>query len=367
MKRLLSCLCAFALAAALLAGGAAAAPGVSAEKAILMDAGSGRVLFEKQADARSLIASTTKIMTAVVVAEQCSLDERVRIMPEAVGVEGSSMYLREGEVLSVRELLYGLLLRSGNDAAVALAIHCAGSVEEFAQRMNEKAAGLGLTGTHFVNPNGLDAEEHYSTARDLARLAAYAMENDALRAITSTKSVVFGERSLTNHNKLLWRYEGAIGVKTGYTKAAGRILVSAAERDGRRLVAVTINAPDDWNDHTALLDYGFGQFTVRRLLAQGEYVGAVPLLSGGQVALTAAEEFCYPLLPDEQPELRLLAPPVAWDAQDARSAVLELWLQGECIGRVALIAQEEEDHEAETAENPGRIRALLPAGGGAAH
>ena len=221
---------------------------VSAEKAILMDAATGRVLYEKHADEESLIASTTKIMTALVVCEQCNVLDRVRIPAEAVGVEGSSLYLREGEVLTVQELLYGLMLHSGNDAAAALAIYCGGTIEGFAELMNDKARALGLESTHFANPHGLDAPDHHSTARDLAVLASYAMENPIFAQTVSTKTVRAGERSLRNHNKLLWQVDGADGVKTGFTKAAGRILVSSATRDGRRLVAVTINAPDDWND-----------------------------------------------------------------------------------------------------------------------
>ncbi len=180
---------------------------LSADHAILLDAQSGRVLYEKDADARSLIASTTKIMTGLVVAEQCNVMDRVQIPAEAVGVEGSSMYLKEGEILTVQELLYGLLLQSGNDAAVALAIYCGGTVEGFAELMNDKARELGLTNTHYENPNGLDGQEHYSTARDLAILAAYAMENPIFAKTVSTKTVTIGTRVLTNHNKLLWRYD----------------------------------------------------------------------------------------------------------------------------------------------------------------
>ena len=163
------------LAAAMLLPGKARA--ISAEKAILVDAATGRVLYEKDADRRSLIASTTKIMTGLIVCEQCNVLDRMRIPREAVGIEGSSMYLKEGEVLTVQELLYGMLLHSGNDAAVALAIYCGGTVEGFAQLMNDKARLLGLKNTHFENPNGLDSPDHYSTAQDLAVLAAYAMEN----------------------------------------------------------------------------------------------------------------------------------------------------------------------------------------------
>ena len=208
---------------------------MSAEKAILLDGTTGRILFEKRIDEQSLIASTTKIMTALIVCEQCNVLDRMRIPKEAVGIEGSSLYLQEGEVLTVQDLLYGLMLHSGNDAAVALAIYCGGTVEGFVELMNDKAHNLGLSGTHFANPNGLDSPGHYSSARDLATLAAYAMENPIFYQTVSTKSMKIGQRYLTNHNKLLWRVEGADGVKTGYTKAAGRILVSSATRNGRRL------------------------------------------------------------------------------------------------------------------------------------
>lgn len=237
---------------------AAEPPSVSAKSAILYDCTASRVLYEKDADRQSLIASTTKIMTGLLVCERCQMDDAVQIPDQAVGVEGSSLYLKQGETLCVEDLLYGLMLQSGNDAAVALAIHCGGSVEEFVVLMNQKAAELQLTNTHFANPNGLDDEQNYSTAHDLAVLSQYALVNPIFAQTVATKTATLGgNRSVANHNKLLWRYDGCIGVKTGFTRAAGRILVSAAERDGRRLVAVTIGAPDDWNDHTKLLDYGF--------------------------------------------------------------------------------------------------------------
>ncbi len=280
---------------------------VTAKSALVMDGDSGRVLYEKNADARSLIASTTKIMTALVVCEECNVLDRVRIMPEAVGIEGSSMYLQPGEVLTVQELLYGLMLHSGNDAAVALAIYCGGTLEGFVQLMNDYAHRLGLKNTNFENPNGLDSEHHYSTARDLAVLTCAAMKNPIFAKTVSTKTVKVGQRYLTNHNKLLWRYEGADGVKTGYTKAAGRILVSSAVRQGRRLVAVTINAPNDWQDHKKLLDHGFDGYTMKELLRKGEKVGNLPVLSGtaGEVSLIAAQGFSWPLADGEKVTIEL--------------------------------------------------------------
>lgn len=283
---------------------------VSAQKAILLDAQTGRVLYEKCADERALIASTTKIMTALIVCEQCNVLDRMRIPKEAVGIEGSSMYLQEGEVLTIQELLYGLMLHSGNDAAVALAIYCGGTVEGFAQLMNDKAHRLGMTGTHFENPNGLDSPAHYSTARDMAVLTAYAMENPIFAKTVSTKTVSAGNRSLRNHNKLLWRFEGADGVKTGFTKAAGRILVSSATRQGRRLIAVTMNDPNDWQDHAQLLEDGFSRYSVRQIVSKGDILGYADVISGEspEVALIAAEDFVYSLADDEIPQIVLQGP-----------------------------------------------------------
>ncbi len=303
MKRPIAGMAATLLAAVLLFSPKVNA--ISAQHSILLDAQTGRMLYGKNPDAKSLIASTTKIMTALIVCEQCNVLDRIRIPKEAVGIEGSSMYLQEGEILTIQELLYGLMLSSGNDAAVALAIYCGGTVEGFAGLMNDKAYALGLTGTQFVNPHGLDAPGHYSTAEDLAILAAYAMENPIFARTVSAKTVKVGERTLTNHNKLLWRVDGADGVKTGYTKAAGRILVSSATRQGRRLIAVTINAPDDWNDHTVLLEKGFSQYTVQQIVEKDQCLGMREIAGGqaGEVELLAAEDFSYALTPEETPRI----------------------------------------------------------------
>lgn len=317
------------------------ASALSAQKAILMDAQTGRILYEKDADSESLIASTTKIMTALIVCERCNVLDRMRVPREAVGIEGSSMYLREGEVLTIQELLYGLMLRSGNDAAVALAIYCGGTVEGFVELMNDKAHSLGLTGTHFENPNGLDSPDHHSTARDLAVLTAAAMENPIFAKTVSTKSVTVGDRVLQNHNKLLWQVPGADGVKTGYTRAAGRILVSSAVRDGRRLIAVTINAPEDWRDHTQLLEMGFEEFRTRRIVRAGDCVGALEVESGeGQVVeLIATEDFSYALAADEEITVVLPSPGFVYApvARGQNAGYAHFYVGDTLIGRVALL------------------------------
>ncbi len=235
---------------------------VSATAAVLMDADMGQVLYEKNGDRQMLIASTTKIMTALVVLEHAAPDDVITVTPDHMA-EGSSMYLRAGETVRVEELLYGLLLCSGNDAALALT-ECAGGLTPFVALMNEKAAALGMAHTSFANPNGLDADGHYSTARDMAVLAAAAVENPTFRRICSSRSVTIGQRTMENHNRLLRQVEGCVGLKTGYTQAAGRTLVSCTERDGCRLVAVTLQDGNDWADHAALYDYGFRLTAPRR-------------------------------------------------------------------------------------------------------
>jgi len=256
---------------------AAFAAGTSASSAILMEADSGRVLYEQNAHEPRLIASITKLMTALVALESGhDLGEEVTIRPEWAGAEGSSIYLRPGEKVSLETLLYGMLLRSGNDAALAVAGHCGGTVEDFVARMNEKARELGMKDSSFANPNGLNAGDHYSTAYDMALLARACLENETLAQMVSTKSITLGTRIFTNHNKLLWRYEGCIGMKTGYTEKAGRTLVSAAERDGLTLICVTLNDPDDWADHAALFDYGFTNYRSETVVQVGETLCRAP-------------------------------------------------------------------------------------------
>ncbi len=267
-------------------------PSVSAKSAILIDGDSGAILCSKDPDKRMPMASTTKIMTALVAIEKGEPEKTVEISPLAVGVEGSSVYLYEGEQLTLEDLLYATLLESANDAATAIAVEIGGSVEGFADMMNQKAAELGLKDTHFTNPHGLDDPEHYTTARELAIIAAAAMKNDTFRETVSTHKKTIplngteGVRLLINHNKLLKSYDGAIGVKTGYTKKSGRCLVSAAERDGLNLICVTLSAPDDWQDHKALLDYGFSAYESRLLAADGELAHILPVVGSDKEYVT---------------------------------------------------------------------------------
>lgn len=261
-------------------------PSVSAAGSVLMNGSTGEIYFSRNADLRLPMASTTKIMTALVAIESVPLDRVVRVAPEAVGVEGSSIYLYKGEEMRMESLLYALLLASANDAAAAIAYEVAGSIPAFAEKMNEKASALGLRNTHFENPHGLDSEEHYTTARDLALLTAAAMQNETFRRIVSTERITIpqvgsdGVRLLRNHNRLLRSYEGCIGVKTGFTKRSGRCLVSAAERDGLLLIAVTLKAPDDWRDHAAMLDYGFSHYEAAELPGSDCISIPLPVVNG---------------------------------------------------------------------------------------
>ena len=236
---------------------------VSAKSAVVINAATGNILFQKNANEKLPMASTTKIMTALILAEQPDLTKTIVTTAEMVTVEGSSMGLLPGDTVSFYALLCGMLLASGNDAANTTAIVLSGSIEKFAELMNQKAKEIGMLNTNFVTPSGLDDENHYSTAYDMALLAKYALNNEKFAEVAASvsKTVSYGnppyKRTLTNHNKLLKIYDGAVGVKTGFTKKSGRCLVSAAERDSGRIIAVTLNAPDDWDDHTNMLNFGF--------------------------------------------------------------------------------------------------------------
>lgn len=260
----------------------------SAECACVILADTGEIIYEKNAQQTHQIASTTKIMTGLLAIESEKLTETVTVSANAASAEGSSIYIEQGDELTLEELVFGMLLNSGNDAACAVAEHLGGSVEDFARDMTDRARELGAVNTSFKNPSGLDADGHYSTAYDMAVLTSYALQNEKFREIVSTKNAQIDVGGavcyLKNHNKLLWSYEGCIGVKTGYTKSTGRCLVSAAERDGVTLVAVTLGAPDDWNDHKKMLDFGFSNTENKTVVLQGE---SLKSFSAGGISFNA--------------------------------------------------------------------------------
>lgn len=279
---------------------------VSAKHAIVIEAESGDIVFQKNADIKAPMASTTKIMTAIIAIENSDLSKKVKINSAAIGVEGSSIYLKEGEILTMEDLLYALLLESANDSAVAIAYEVGGTQEAFVDMMNEKAIALGLENTHFTNPHGLDNEEHYTSAHDLAIIASYAMKNPIFEEIVSTQKRVIplndneASRVLINHNKLLKTYDGAIGVKTGFTKKSGRCLVSCSEVDGVRMICVTLNAPNDWNDHKVMLDYATSLYEHVNLADIGSYTLSLDTINGekSKVLCSNYEPFAITLKKD---------------------------------------------------------------------
>ena len=334
----------------------AAGPEVSAQSAVVLTADTGTVLFEKDGHTPRPVASTTKIMTALLALEaaQEQGDPLVDITQEMVAVEGSSMGLQAGDSISLTGLAAGMLLASGNDAANAAALYLDGSLESFAARMNQRAAALGMEDTHFVTPSGLDGEDaqglgHLSTAYDMALLAQVALEDQAFRQLCSSPSlaVEFAEPvkrvTYTNHNKLLAQYQGCVGVKTGFTKEAGRCLVSAAERDGALLIAVTLNAPNDWEDHTALLDYGFSQVEPYQL-AGGDVRLTVPVV-GSPVEVVSLRgsnggEVTLPLGQGAQVERVVRVPKFLYAPVEAGEQVGEIcwYLEGQLLGSAPLTA-----------------------------
>ena len=326
-----------------------AAPEVSAQSAVLIEAQTGTVLYEKNAREQRAMASTTKIMTAILTIEAGELDREFTVDSYAIMVEGTSMGLREGDRVSRRDLLYGILLPSGNDAANAAAVSVGGSIGGFVELMNKKAQELSLADTHFVTPSGLDAQGHYTTALDLARLTAYAMRSETFREIVCCQSaqVEFGnppyERTLYNSNKMLKRYEGAIGVKTGFTDNARRCLVSAAERNGVTLIAVTLNAPDDWNDHTKMLDEGFSMVSAYPL--ETACSARVDVAGTGRSVGVYADAAALSLLPEQRERLtrRVILPRMVYGGVSRGDELgrVEFLLDGEVVKSCPLYADED--------------------------
>ncbi|ARU63987.1 D-alanyl-D-alanine carboxypeptidase [Tumebacillus avium] len=285
---------------------------VSAHSAAVIDVQTGRVLYEKNGDEKMLIASLTKIITAIVAIESgVDLNSTVTVSSRASGKEGSSIYLKVGEKQKLIDLLYAVMLRSGNDAATAVAEHVGKTEAGFVELMNKKVEELGLKQTHFANPHGLDAEGHYSSAHDMAVLTAYALRNPVFAEIVKTKvkSIPMpGEawdRKMYNKNKMLNRYDGADGVKTGYTKAAGRCLASSATKDGRQIAVLTLDASSDWNDHANLLNYGFEKYKFMPVVKEHDVLQTVPVEDGmkKEVDVVIGHEFNFPLRESEQEKL----------------------------------------------------------------
>lgn len=257
---------------------AVAPPRITATAAAVVDVETGQILYEKQIHLCRPPASLTKVLTAIIAIEEGNLKEKVKVSRRAAYQEGSSIYLEEGEELSLEELLYGVMLASGNDAAVAVAEHISGSVEEFARLMNKKAKEMGAKNSNFVNPSGLPHPDHYSTAYDLAMIMRQAMKNEVFARITATKykTISWADndwgRGLRNHNKLLWSYPDITGGKTGYTRAAGRCLITSAKRNGREVIAVVLNSPNDWLEVRTLLDYGLDNFKRVKVIEKGDII-----------------------------------------------------------------------------------------------
>ena len=333
---------------------AAQVPQIGAKAAVLIDCLTGRIVMEKNANERHYPASITKIMTATIALEKGRLDDIITVNEEIANTEGSSIYLEVGEKISLENLLYGMMLQSGNDATIATAKHISGSVAEFAKLMNKKAAELGCTNTHFVNPNGLPDDDHYSTPLDMARITANAYRTPLFVKIVSTQKYSFfnnirnQQQDLFNENKMLWRYEGCYGVKSGYTDKAGHCLVVGAHRNGIQLIAVVMDADEKWDDTAKMLDYGFSVLHPVTLFNKGKQFGLVKLKNGEHRTDTAllAEDIVLPQLIDESDSKK-----ITWKTDlplyinapvraGQKLGDLKIYYEDKLIANVPLVAQD---------------------------
>ncbi|MFC0299394.1 D-alanyl-D-alanine carboxypeptidase family protein [Virgibacillus soli] len=325
-------------------------PTVSAQNAILIEQSTGRVLFEKNAHDQRPIASITKIMTAIIAVESGMMDDMTAASRRAIYTEGSSIYLEQGEKMSIKDLVYGLMLRSGNDAAVAISEHIGGSVEGFVYLMNEKAKWLGMENTSFKNPHGLHEENHYSSAYDMAILMRYAMDNDVFREISGMEMYKAEKRSYAwrNKNKLLTSYyDACTGGKTGFTKISGRTLVSSAQKNKMDLIAVTLNASDDWNDHMGMFEWGFKNFKLHPLINKGENIYEV---SGDSVKSKRMkgyilEDVNYPLMATELRNMMKRFEPMYNDEETDILGNEIIYLDGQPIMEVDIFRKGSMDEE----------------------
>lgn len=285
-------------------------PDISAQSAILIDARSGRVLLEYNPHIKLPMASTTKIMTALIALEKGDLNDKVEIGVDTVDIEGSSIYLYEGETLSLEDLLYGLMLRSGNDSSLAIANHIGKNLQSFSSMMNKRAKQIGANNTNFINPHGLHDDNHYSTAYDLGLITREAMNMDNFREIIATKiwkATREKNNLFYNKNKTLWEYEGGDGVKTGYTQRAGRCLVSSATRDGVQLISVVLNDRNWFQDSYRLMDYGFENFKPYVIVDKDQHIKNINVLNGNRdiIPVVTKEPFLYPLMEGEPEKVKI--------------------------------------------------------------
>lgn len=290
---------------------AVSALSTSAKAAILINGDTGEVIYEQNADKQLPMASTTKIMTGLLLCEYGDFDKEITVTAQMVRVEGTSMGLMAGDKVTLHDLLYGLMLSSGNDAANVIAYTLGGTVDGFVKQMNRKAEELRLNNTHFETPSGLDGESHYTSARDLANLSRYAMQNEAFSEAVSSKSATLNygnppyKRTLTNHNKMLRTFEDAVGIKTGFTKKSGRCLVSAAKRDGKFVIAVTLNDPNDWRDHSALLEYGLNAVKITEVTPE-------------------VTDYTLPIIGAEQKAINIKIEPKTFSSLDENNIICEI-------------------------------------------
>lgn len=320
-------------------------PKIDAGAAIVMDLTSGRILFEKNAYTRRPMASTTKIMTAIVAIENGSMEDMVTVSKKASGIRGSTIHLKEGQKLKLEELMYGLMLQSGNDAAIAIGEHIGGTLENFLDMMNKKAGEIGAKNTYFKSPHGLDIDGHYTTAYDLALITKYALGNPMFSQIVGTKNAFVNGKSIHSTNEMLDIYPGADGVKTGYTGKAGRCLVTSATRNNWRLISVVLSCPTRYKraeSSKKILDHAFANYKHHMLLAKDENVRALKVQKGivDQVGVKASKEIKLPLREDEieAVETRISLPGTlrAPVRADMTVGYIEFLLNGEVIARSEL-------------------------------
>lgn len=321
---------------------------LSAQSYILIDSQTGRVLLEKDAHRKMPMASTTKIMTALIALENGNIDDKVVVKNECVGIEGSSIYLKDGEIITLKDMLYGLMLRSGNDVAEAIALHIGGTTENFVSLMNKKARSIGALNTNFVNPHGLHNDTHYSTAYDMSLITRAAFSYEEFANIVKSKSYIANREEnnyFYNKNKTLWEYSGGDGVKTGYTIRSGRCLVSSASKNGMRLIAVSLNASDWFNDNYKLLDYGFNNYKQSFIYDKGQFMKKINVIKGSKeyLNLVSEESFFYPLKEDEREKIKIsvdvpneIGAPIE---KGDKIGYINTYFEGQLINRSNLVAK----------------------------